>query len=798
VTALFRDLRFGLKAFARNPGMTAVAVLSLALAIGPNTFLFTIVDSIFLRPWPVENADQLYEVNARSEQGFEQFSYPDYLDYRDQNSVFSDLFVWRGGGAVLSMDGVSKTVWKGIVSDNYFSVLGVRPAAGRLFVPGDGRAHDGDPPVVISYGLWKTRFGGEETVIGRPVHLNNERFTIVGVASKNFNGLNWLVPVDFWAPVEAWPADQDRLTQRDKRIFSIMGRLRPGATKQQAEVEVNGIAGQLAEAYPATNAGRVLSLSFGQGSRERAGALISSLVLALVSLVLLVSCANVANLLLALADNRRRETAVRLAIGAGRARLIRQLLTESAALSLVGAAIGVGLAFWLTKLLPTLQPPGMIPLNFDIQMDGRVLLYTFALSVITTIIFGLVPALQASSPDLTPALKGEEVQVRRGARRFSFKNLLVVAQVTVSVFLMVGTGLLLRSYWNTEDIPTGFDGSKQMVLMTIVPRSQGDFQNAVEQAEAAPGVVRVSFARHFPMSGSGVVSREVSIPGMDPETGQPATRIRYNEVGSEYFQTMGTRVLRGRGFQRHDRVQTTRVVMINEAMAHRFWPNDDALGDWFEIEGESHQVVGIVEDGKYDTLREPVQPFMFLLCGQEVLGEVSLLIETAVEASSLAGTIRENVSHAAPELWIVNAVTLREQMRFARYLDQMSTGLFGGLCLLAVLLSAAGLFGVVSNSASRRRREIAVRVAMGASRSDIAKMILGHGLRLAMAGLPFGLASAYVAASYIGSLLYGVAPFDPVSYLAGSLTAVAIAVAASQAPAWKAMNVHPATILRNQ
>ena len=635
-------------------------------------------------------------------------------------------------------------------------------------------------------------------MIGEPIQLNDARYTIIGVAAKNFAGLHWLLPVDFWAPVQAWPDARDDLTRRETRFLSVLGRLNSGVTKQQAEVEVNGIAGQLALAYPATNRGRELVLSSGEESKNNAGTFVSLLVMSLVSLVLLISCANVANLLLIQADKRRRETAVRLALGASRSRLVRQLLTESTVLSLVGSAVGMGLAFCLIALLPALEPAGTIPFTFDIQMDGRVLMYTLMLSVVTTAVFGLAPALQASAPNLTSALKGEEGRGRRGSRRFTARNVLVVAQIMVSVFLLVGTGLLLRSYWNTREIHPGFDESKQMLLTLVVQRSEGDFRDVVERIKALPGVERASFSRYFPMSGSGVVSREVSIPGTERDSRQPAMKVRYNVVGDDYFPTMGTRVLRGRQFERRDSLRTARVVMINESMAHRFWANDDPVDTWFEIEGENHQVIGIVEDGRYDTLREPVQPFMFLPFRSESFGELNLLVETAVDPVSLVGAVRQTLRLEVPDLWVVNTVTLQSQMRLARYLEEMSAGLVGALCLLAVLLSSVDLFGVVSNAANRRRHEIAVRMAMGATRLDIARMVLGHGLGLLMVGLPCGLVAVYVAASYMGSLLYGVATTDPASYVAGSVVALAIALVASQAPARKVMSVHPAVVLRSQ
>jgi len=792
----WRDLRFGVRMLAKNPGVTAAAVISLALAIGPNTFLFSLLNTMFLRPWAVENDHELVRISISTARGGQRASYPDFLDYRDQNHVFSGLIAWENGGGLLNRDGQRKIVSRHGVSRDFFEVLGVQLVLGAGFGAGP-EAGGPDMPIMLSHGLWQREFGGDSGVVGRSVILNDRSCTVVGVAPRNFTGLHEIIPADIWVPIDV-PAEGS-LPRRDRGGYSLVGRLRPGVTLDQAEVEMNAITARLAEAYPETNQGRRITLRPKASNRDGLGAIIGLSVLSLVGLVLLVACANVANLLLAQAEVRRRETAIRLAIGAGRRALVRQLLTQSLLVSLLAGGCGLALGRLLVLGIPALKPPIPIPLNFDFDLDGRVFLYTLALSTITAVIFGLAPALQAGRADMTAALKDGEGHAGSRRRGFRLKNVLVVSQIAVSVLLLAMSGLLLRSYWKTYDIPVGFDEQKDMLVVMAGSLSRIDYQVLADQIETTPGVERASFSRGFPMDGSGAFRHEVVIPGVEMPPDEPALRVRYDVVALRYFETMGTRILRGRGFERIDSAEGSRVTVINQTMAQRYWPGGDAIGQWIEVGGEPNMIVGIAEDGRYDTLTEAPQPFLFLPYAQhDGTREVMLLVETAVNPASMAPTIRTELQTAAPDLFVVQTLPLREQMRIARYAEEMGAGLVGAVGFLAILLSAVGLFGVVSYNINRRRREIGLRMAMGATRSRVMRMVLGYGIRLTLMGLPLGLAAALALSHLLASMLYGIQPSDPASFLGASVLAVLISTAACYSPARRAMNVEPAVALRSE
>ena len=797
--AFLKDLRYSLRLFAKNPGPYAVAVLSLGLAIGPNTFLFSILNAMFLRPWPVPRAEQLYNMGLVKEARWEErVSYSDYLDYQRGSASASEMAVWAGGGALLTVGGGTEIVSSQRVSSNYFPVLGLRPHSGRFFGPADEKYFQTEPPVVLSYNFWRNKFGGDQNILGRRILLNERNFTVVGIAPADFNGLQWILPADLWMPVEASLQRQQLLTDRGKGEYDVVVRLRPGVTQEQAAAELNSVARGLEEAYPDTNRGKRVRLSNEHADRTKRAAGISSVVLSLVGLVLLVACANVAGLLLSQAEARRRETAVRLAIGASRAQLVRQLLAESLLISLLAAGLGCALAYWLIALVPILKPPLPLPLNWDIRINAAALLYTLGLSVITAVVFGLTPALQTTKTDLTSALKGMQPQARPGRLRVTLRGAMVVTQILVSVFFLYGAGLLARSYVRTGDAQVGFDANKPMLLVWAGAASRVDPQRVADRLGSLPGVRRASFSRHFAMSGSGVVSRKIAIPGMQPPPGSPPPSVRYNIVGLRYFETMGTRLLRGRSFERSDGPDSDKVVVVNQAMARRYWPHREALEQQFEAGGVRYRIVGIVEDGKYDSLRETPQPFMFFAGGQNGFGEGVFLLETAVPPTSLVGAARQAAAAAAPALKVFSTVTLVEQMRLARYAEELSARLLGATSLLAIFLSSIGLFGVVATIMGRRRREFGVRMALGATRWDVLRIVYGYGLKMVGIGSLLGLAAAYTAMRFLGTLLYRVQAGDPLT-LAGVCALVAlITVAACHFPAMQATRVDPANCLRSE
>lgn len=804
---LLQDLRYAFRLFGRNPGLTAVAVLSLAIGIGPNSALFSIVTATILRPFPAKDAEQIVSLSIKTDKGYEGVSYPDYLDFRDQNSVLSGLAAWQKRGALLTTEGGQEVVARQVVSENYFSVLGIEPALGRLFLPSRDEHVEGEPSVVISHGVWQRRFGADPGLVGRTILLTGKGHTVIGVAARGFGGLGPLTPADVWVPFSALDSkERASLSQRDKGFGLVFGRLRTGVSKEQAEVELNGIAARLAEAYPVTNKGRRVVLTAEAADRGRSGITLSVIVMSLVSLVLLIACANVAGLLLAQAETRRRETAIRLAMGARRGRLVRQFLTECALLSLMGAAVGLLVAMWLLDVVPALKPPALFMFSYDFEINGRVLGYTLVLSLMTAFFFGLVPALRASRPDVIPELKGES-RLGSGRRRFIGRSMLVVAQIAVAQLLLTGAGLLLRSYFNTRQIHPGFDTKRNLLLVSVIPLPDGerqdvrvDYGELLGRIQAIPGVKRASLARRLPLSGSGggaMVS--VSIPGAVLPSGEETTDVRYNVVGLGYFSTMGTRIVRGSDFERRDGREGSRVVLINETMARRFWPSverADAVGKWLRIEGTDHRIVGTVEDGKYVRLHEAPQPYLFLPSPMRLGGDAQLVVETAVPPRAVANGVRQAVSGTERNLKIVRLNTLKEHLRSSHMLEELAASLTGTIGLLGMFLASVGLYGLVSHAVNRRRQEIGIRMAMGAQRRDVLRLVLGQGLRLSLIGASIGLAAALAAGRVMERFLYGVSGTDPATFAVSALTVVAITLLASHLPARRAVKMDLVTALR--
>lgn len=797
------DLRYALRVFGRNPGLTAVAVLSLALGIGPNAALFSILNGLLLRPLACKDADQLVRLSVRTDKGPQILSYPDYLDLRHQVTSLSGLVAWEKKGVLLTVEGRREAVPMNLVSENYFAVLGVNAALGRLDVAGQGGE---EPRVVISHNLWRRAFNADPEMAGRSILLNGRSCTVAGVAARGFRGLDWHLPIDVWMPVSALavlaPGERADFGRRDRLRLLTMGRLRAGAAKEQAEAELTRIAGRLAEAYPETAKGRTIRLTI--ETKDRPGIALSAIVLSLVGLVLLIACANVAGLLLAHAETRRRETAIRLALGVRRSRLIRQLLTESAVLSVAGAALGLLLAFRLVDLAPAWKPALPLSLSYEVRIDGRVLLYTLVLSLATAVVFGLAPALRASRPDLITELKAGNGRPG-GSRRVAGRTVLVIAQIAVAQLLMTEAGLLLRSYFNTQAIHPGFDASKNILLVTVGPGTERDLPRTpipydllLERLRALPGVKNTSVAANLPLSGSGEGTLQVAIPGAVLPSGGETEGVRFNAVGLSYFATVGTRILWGRDFNSGDGPQGFRAVLINQTMARRFWPAargaPEVLGATLRIEGAAHQVVGVVEDGKYGSLREAPQPFLFLPLRPRFHGDATLLVETAGDPRTLAESVRRVA--AAPELTVVATMTLRQHLRLSRLLEETAAGLLGSLGLLGIFLAGVGLYGLVSYAVNRRLHEFGVRMALGARPPNVLRLVLGQGLRLASAGVGLGLVAAFIAGRVTSRLLFGVSAADPAAFTLSALAVMAIALLATQAPARRAIKVDPAVALR--
>ena len=791
---LLQDIRFALRIFAKSPGTTAVAVLSLGLATGPNAALFSVVNTLFSRTIPAERPEELVGIRAAKDNRYEAVSYPDYRDLAEGSRAFSAIVAWERRAAHIGVGGWEELCPANAVSGNYFRTLGVRPALGRLLSaeledePGTGT------PVVISHSLWQRRFGGDKDVLNRTMQMDERTLVVVGVAPPRFRGLDFQMPVDVWLPMSAMSRPRALVSREDGSFEIVLGRLRSNVTLDQARAELDALGKRLAQVYPATNTNRAFAAYPYAEDRLKAGLLIGGLLLGLVSLVLLVACANVAGLLLAAAEARRKEIAVRLSLGAGRSRLVQQLLTESVVLGLLGGAVGLLFGYWLMRL--PLQPPVGVSLDFGIEMDWRVLGYATSLSVFTAVLFGLVPALRASSGDLVSELKAQVGDSGR-VRFFSPRNTLVVGQIAVSQFLLAATVLLVRSYVNVQAVHPGFDRHRNVIFARLSSTTgagtraapPGAFQEMTTRLRGLPGIVEVSGAAAIPLSGSGDgIRQKVLLPGDTEET-----PVRNNFVAPNYFAVMGTRLMRGRDFDLRDTV-AGRALIVNQTLATRLAAGGEALGRSIRVAGVDREVIGIVEDGKYSNLRETGIPFMFLPSPDPPI----LTVAAAGDSMAVAETVRRTVAQATPQFRVISIVTMEQNMRFATYLDRTAAALLGALGFMGVLLAMVGLYGVVSQSVARRTREIGVRMALGAEPHNLLALVLKEGFRLVFVGVTLGLGAAMAGAMGASSLLFGVKPADPLPYLSSAVVVVAIAMLASHVPARRASRVDPAVALASE
>jgi putative ABC transport system permease protein len=807
---LWQDLRFALRILAKSPGFTAVAVLSLALGIGANTTIFSLINAALFKPLPrVKEPDRLVWFRAPA-------SYPDYEDFRDQNDVFSGISSLSGTREIsLSRDGQPELVKGEFVSANYFSVLGVDVSTGRAFLPEEDRIADAQPVVVLSHGLWRRRFGGDPNLIGGSVNLNGLSFTVIGVAPPGFVGAEVHIPRDLWAPMAIYPrlppagkgaTDPNPLRNRGMYWLNLVARLKPGVTRVQAQAAMTAIVARLPqERYDQTiderlRAVELLTVSGGLDPRDRAGALpISGLLQAIVSLVLLTACANIAGLLLARSSLRRREIGIRQALGASRARIIQQLLTESLLLSLLGALAGLLVAAWARDLLISLS--GATPIAaLDLSLDYRVLSFTFSASLLAGLTFGLAPALQASKPDLIPALKNEAAG--KGYRRSRLRNAFVVSQTALSVVLLIGSGLFIRSLQNAQTIDPGFKVEGALIA-TLDPgllrygeeQGQEFFRQAVERVEALPGVESASLMDFVPL-GLRFAQHDVFVEGRN---GSRAVSTGFNTVGPRYFQTMGIPVRRGREFTTQDRTGALPVVMLNETLARRLWPGEDPIGKRLRLGGPSDpeaEVIGVARDGKYATLGENARPYIYRPLLQSYASRMTLVVRTTGNPETLSAAVREQIHSLDPNLPVAQIKTLAELVEFALFPARLGAALLGAFGLLALGLAATGVYGVIAYSVSQRAQEFGIRMALGADGADVRRLVLREGLKVALIGVTVGLAISLAATRLTTGFLYGVGANDPLTFVGVALLLTAVALLACYLPARRATKVDPMVALR--
>ncbi|MBO0861237.1 MAG: ABC transporter permease [Chloracidobacterium sp.] len=827
---MFQDLRYGARMLRSQPAFTAVAVFCLALGIGANTAIFGLLNAVFFRPLPVAEPGRLVELSRANEWPV---SYPDFKVLRDNNNVLSGLAVQTSTLVSFGNGERSEVVRGSLVSGDYFDTLGVKPALGRTFLPEEDRAPGARPVVIISHNFWQSRFNGDPAVIGRTIVLNNYPFTCIGVAPSGFDGLNAPMRDNLWAPVMMYkqamrggvsiPSD-DLLNDREFP-FGAIGRLKPGVSLGQAQAALAFIdhANELtnpAPANPHRNQNQEHSLrlapprsGFSGGIRELAETP-SKLLSAAVITILLIACANVANLLLARASTRRKEIAVRLALGATRFRLIRQLLMESSILALAGAGAGLIVAYWINQMFMAFKTPFPPPFafSFDLHLDGRAFGFTLLLAIITGLLFGLAPALRASKPDLVPALKDESGSEERLGRRFNLRDALVIAQVALSLSLLIGAGLFIRSLLYAQRIDLGFEPDKALDVNFDLKlqgydeaRGREFYRQIVERLERLSGVQSASVANMTPMGFIGL-SSEIEPADRNIEPNESAPAAIYFAVGRRYFETIGARLLRGRDFGAQDSATSPSVAIISGGLARRLWPeikdDGEAIGKRLRVTSVKPaecEVIGIAKDSKisgFSRLDEPPPLTIYRPFAQHYSAFASVVVRASGDPRGLIPAVRREVAAIDPNLPPNNIQPLTENVRMILWLARTGAVALGIFGFLGMTLAAIGIYGVMSYSVARRTREIGVRMALGAQAGAVLKLVVGKGLRLALVGSGIGLALAFAVTRLLRSFLYGVGTTDPATFAGVTLFLIAVALAACYLPARQATRIGPLAALR--
>ena len=801
-----RDLRLGLRMLRRNPGFTVLVILCLTLGIGANTAVFSWVEGILLRPYPlVSDQERLVTLTGTVRDTRDETSWPDLLDVRRSCTLCETLFVSKITGATLSIGERAQVITGSIVSANYFDAIGVHPILGRGFEPDEGTGRNAHPVVVISYHFWQSRFQGDPEIIGKTQRFDNVVHTIIGVMPEGFYGTFVGRAMEYWAPLsmlEVYDAGSGMLEDRGARWAEAYVRLKLGVTRNQAQQEISAIAARLATEYPATNRGRGIKVwPLWETPFNHAGHLLPTFqIMVVVSIfVLLIVCANVGNLLLVRSFARRQEMTVRLAMGASRGRLLRQLVTEGLLLSVCGAAGGMLVAYWCRHALALLFPGDVVYLPG--QIDGRVLGLTAAICLVITLAVGLVPAFQTRHLALADTLKNEASAVMGARGRAWLRSSLVVLQVTLSFILLVGATLLMQSLRNIRTTSPGFS---TRVLATWIPleaagykapRAQTFQDELIQRIRALPGVEVAAYARATPLGYGSFSSTAIAIDGYEPQPNEQPT-AEYNEVSPDYFATMGIPLRSGREFSRADDENAPRVAIVNQTMVARYWRGQDPIGQRLQVKGNWVQVVGVVKDSKYYSMDEAPRPFFYVPLRQYFSIEPDIYIRTTQPLQTVQTALIREVRALDPNLAVFEMITLQEQVDRSTSHELVAVALvalFGGL---ALLLASIGLYGVMSYSVSQSARELGLRMALGAGASNVLGLVLSRGLLLTTTGLIIGVALALLLTRLLGNLLYQVSPRDPLAFAAAFAVMALASAAACFLPAWRATRTDPMRALR--
>ena len=818
----WQDVRHGARVLRKSPGFSAVAILSLALGIGANTTIFTVVNAILLHPLPVKDISQVVEldtIDTKTHVGFANFtklglSFKNCEDYQKQNEVLTGVtcftglpLTWSGGAEARQVNGQ-------MVSANYFDVLGLQPAAGRFFLPDEDTKLSGNNVAVISYSFWTNKLGADPNELGKTLTLNAMPYTVIGVGPKGFKGTFTFGSAEqIWVPRSMYPQILTGFGLEffnDRRFLNALavGRLKPGISINQAEASLKTIASQLEKGFPKDNGGRSIALTplteaaVGVNQHDQI-ALAGTMLMTVVGLVLLIACANLANLLLARAARREREMGLRAALGASRPRLIRQMMTECILLSLIGGVAGLAIAYAGRTVLWSFRPPFIQADSIDLSLDANVLIFTLGISLLTGLLFGVAPAFKASIPDLAETLKLGGRGGSIGWGRNSLRSLLVVSEIALSLVALVGAGLFVRSMRDAQKMDPGFESKNLFMLafdLGALHYDEGHGQQflraAVERANATPGVKAAAVASNFPLGGG--FARTVFPEGESESTGYRGTLTQLDDISIGYFDALRIPLVRGRLFTDADRKETTPVAIIDEAMAKKFWPNQEAIGRRFHFFGDTmlREVVGIARNSTVNAIGEEPVPLVYLPVTQDYAPAATLQVQTTGKPEPVIAGVRVQIQSLEPNLAITNVQTIGQIVDQGLWAPEMGAALltvFGGL---AMILAAVGVYGVLAYSVTQQTREIGIRMAMGAERRDVLGLVVGQGLKLTGAGLALGFLIALGLTRQLSSLLFGVSAYDPLTYGGVTLILVIVALLACYIPARRATRVDPLVALR--
>jgi predicted permease len=817
----WHDLRYAARTLRNSPGFTIVAVVTLGLGMAVNTTVFSMINGMLLRPMPVPHAEQLtvLAMQQAGTPGLQKFSYPDYQDISSQTDSFSDVFGYRATLAAVAADGKGDHCILSRVTSNYFSALGIKPALGRLILPTEGQTPGADSIVVLGYSYWQKRFGGDRNVVGKQVEVNGHPATIVGVTPKGFHGTYAVVDMDGYVPLSAplggpdvaEKAVQELWTHREDRSVALLGRLKPGVGLKEAQAKLSVVAQRIAEQHPDTDKGVTFQaypekLARPEPDPDNTLPAVAVAFTVLAGLVLLVACFNIANVLLVRATVRQREMGIRAALGAGRGRLVRQHLTESLLLAFFGGGAGLLLASWAAGFLSSLPLGTDLPIAFDFQPDARVYFFALGAVLLTGLIVGIIPALRVARSDVNSVLREGGRGASDGPRRHLVRNALVVAQLAGSMLLLIVAGLFIRSLGKAQQTYLGFNPDHVLDLtLDVQPagfnetRGRELYRQIDERIGALPGVVSVAQAFSIPM---GVISAgdPVCVEGHPVEPGKPCPTVMYNPVTPSYWETLRIPLQAGRIFTGADREKAPSVAIINQTMAKKFWPNESPLGKRFgkTSAGPFVEVVGVVQDGKYKNVIEEPELFYYVPLSQHYMEFRTIHVRTSVPPETLTPQIEAQIHELGPDVPVSQVQTMSRALDGVNgfFFFRFGAQLAGTMGILGLILAVIGVYSVVSYAAAQRTHEIGIRMALGAAPGDILKMVLRQSLGVVIIGLAAGLTIAFAGTRAIASLLVGISPSDPATFLVVMLLLSGVALLACWIPARRATQVSPLVALR--